>query len=160
MKYESSRGWRNNNPLNIRRGEQWSGLVAKPTDPQFCQFLNMTWGYRAAVKVMKSYARLFAQQGTPWTIDNILHRWAPSHENNTDAYLARVLTLMGRDSADDVRLPPIYTKPGQRQLALMMAAMTCVECGCPCSAVPMASLNTGFVLAGLGNPQLDENWAS
>ena len=61
--YQSSRGWRNNNPLNIRRGEQWSGLCAQQTDKVFCQFLNMTWGYRAAAKVLKSYARILAQQG-------------------------------------------------------------------------------------------------
>ena len=153
-KYQSSRGWRNNNPLNIRRGEQWQGLVAKPTDKDFCQFLNMTWGYRAAVKVLKSYARILAQQGKPWTVDNIIQRWAPPCENDTEAYLARVLMLMGRERTD-VRLAPLWTKPGVGQAARMLAAMTCVETGCPACAVPLASLNMGFVLAGLSNPELN-----
>lgn len=156
--YQASRGWRNNNPLNIRRGEPWTGLAAKQADREFCQFLTMSFGYRAAVKVMKSYARLFAQQGRPWTVENIISRWAPPQENDTTRYLARVLVLMGRTTADDVRLAPIYTRPGLQQLATMVAAMTCVECGCPPSAVPMGSLNTGFVLAGLGDPRLTSDW--
>ena len=156
--YQASRAWRNNNPLNIRRGEPWSGLTARQTDPQFCQFLTMSFGYRAAVKVLKSYARLFAQQGKAWTVENILLRWAPPRENDTTQYLARVLTLMGRTGAADVRLAPLYTRPGQQQAALMVAAMTCVEAGCPPSAVPVGSLNTGFVLAGLGDPRLTSDW--
>ena len=156
-KYQETRGWRNCNPLNIRQGEPWTGLTARQTDQQFCQFLNMSYGYRAAAKVMKSYARLFAQQGRAWDVGNILRRWAPPSENDTTAYLARVLSLMGR-TADDIRLAPLYTRPGRLQLATMMAAMTCIECGCPPSAVPVASLNTGFVLAGLGDPGLTERW--
>ena len=58
---------------------------------------------------------------------------------------------MGRECTD-VRLAPLWTKPGVEQAARMLAAMTCVETGCPPSAVPIASLNTGFVLAGLSNP--------
>ena len=40
----------------------------------------------------------------------------------------------------------------------MLAAMTCVECGCPPSAVPIGSLNTGFILAGLSDPHLTSDW--
>ena len=25
--YKNSRGWRNNNPLNIRKGESWAGPI-------------------------------------------------------------------------------------------------------------------------------------
>lgn len=155
--YQASRAWRNNNPLNIRRGEPWSGLAARQTDREFCQFLTMSFGYRAAAKVLKSYARLFAQQGKPWTVENIIGRWAPPEENDTTGYLARVLALMGR-TADSVRLAPLYTRPGVEQAAHMVAAMTCVESGCPPSAVPVGSLNTGFVLAGLGDPRLTSDW--
>ena len=152
-KYETSRGWRNNNPLNIRRGESWNGLCERQTDPAFCQFMTMSMGYRAAVKVMKSYATLFARQGKAWTVDNILRRWAPENENDTRAYIRRVLQLMGRKPAE-TRLEPLYTATGQRQLALLLAAMTCIETGCPPEAVPAAALNAGFVAAGLGNSYL------
>ena len=93
--YQASRGWRNNNPLNIRRGEDWTGLCSKQTDSEFCQFMTMSMGYRAAVKILKSYARIFAQRGQTWSIDNVIRRWAPPSENQTDAYLSRVLQLMG-----------------------------------------------------------------
>ena len=109
------------------------------------------------MKCLKSYARLFAQQGKAWTVDNIVRRWAPPEENDTEAYLCRVLTLMGR-GLDEVRLAPLWTKPGAQQAALMLAAMTCVETGCPCYAVPVGSLNTGFVLAGLADPHLTAEW--
>ena len=152
-KYELSRGWRNNNPLNIRRGDNWSGLCTKQKDRQFCQFLNMTWGYRAAAKVMRSYYNYFCQTGKRWDIEQIINRWAPPSENDTDAYIARVLELMGREPGS-TRLAPLNTTPGRLQLAMLIAAMTCVETGCPPSAIPMGSLNTGFVLAGLGDPNL------
>ena len=154
-KYETSRGWRNNNPLNIRRGEEWQGLVAKEkrTDGQFCQFLNMTWGFRAAARCLRAYYQLFCQQGKTWDVENIISRWAPASENDTEAYIRRVLELMGRDRGQ-TRLAPPHTKSGRLQLALLMAAMTCVETGCPLDAVPLDNLNAGFILAGLGDPSL------
>ena len=156
--YQATRGWRNNNPLNIRRGEQWSGLASKQTDPQFCQFLTMTYGYRAGVKLLKSYARIFAQRGQQWSVENVINRWAPPSENDTGAYLHRVLELMHRLGDKDTRMAPLWTKPGVQQAATMLAAMTCVECGCPPSAVPIGSLNTGFILAGLSDPHLTTEW--
>lgn len=53
-----------------------------------------------------------------------------------------------------LRLADIDTNPGLLQLATMVAAMTCVECGCPPSAVPVGSLNTGFVFALGRDPDL------
>jgi hypothetical protein len=156
-KYESSRGWRNCNPLNIRLGDKWQGLRYTQTDRVFCQFLTMSWGYRAAVKCLQSYFRYFKQTGKEWNIQNIINRWAPPSENCTTAYVDRVCDLMGRDYGS-FRLADITTTPGRLQLAMLIAAMTCVECGCPPQAVPVGSLNTGFVLAGLGDPQLTSDW--
>ena len=158
-KYKSSRGWRNCNPLNIRRGEKWQGLRAQQTDRDFCQFLNMTFGYRAAFKVMRSYYRLFAQIGRPWTVVEIIARWAPSNENDTVAYCKAVLMVMGRDP-DDITLARPDTIPGRLQLATLVAAMTCVETGCPPSAVPVRNINVGSMLAGCGDPQLPNWWSS
>ena len=38
------RGIRNNNPLNIRVGNNWKGEVSQPTDHTFEQFTEMKWG--------------------------------------------------------------------------------------------------------------------
>lgn len=158
-KYQASRGWRNNNPLNIRKGEPWSGLASKQTDKEFCQFLTMTYGYRAGVKILKSYARIFAQRGQKWSVENVVRRWAPENENDTRAYINRVLELMGREGETGEHcMAPLWTKPGVMQAAMMLAAMTCVECGCPPTAIPVGSLNTGFVLAGLSDPHLTTDW--
>lgn len=129
----------------------------KRTDGQFCQFLNMTWGYRAAARCLRSYYQLFCQQGRAWDVENIIGRWAPASENNTEAYIRRVLELMGRDRGQ-TRLAPPHTKPGRLQLALLVAAMTCVETGCPPDAVPVAAVNTGVILSGLGDPHLTPEW--
>ena len=145
--YKLSRGWRNNNPLNIRRGDEWVGLVAKQnrTDGQFCQFITMAFGYRAAYKVMKSYYRFFTQQGKPCTVEAVIKRWAPENENNTASYLATVCRLTECRPTDT--LEP-GTRLGDRHIAWLMAAMTCVECGCRPEEVNYSSLTTGIILAG------------
>ena len=145
-KFRSSRGWRNNNPLNIRRGEKWMGLVDSPTDRQFCQFISMAFGYRAAYKLLKSYFRYFNQKGMVCSIENIIRRWAPPKENDTEGYICRVEGLMffGREM-------PIY--PGlsavqDERVGRLMAAMTCVECGCQPQDVDCAAIAKGILLAG------------
>ena len=43
------RGFRNNNPLNIRRSkDQWKGLAEAQTDRAFVQFKSLEYGWRAA----------------------------------------------------------------------------------------------------------------
>ena len=155
MNYKNSRGWRNNNPLNIRRGDRWQGLRALQNDKEFCQFVSMSFGYRAAVKVLMSYFRYFLQQGIPFTYENIIRRWAPSTENNTEAYIRRVLDIVGEPHAE-VKIGNPYTELGRRRLAWLIVAMTCVECGCNPEDVDYTSINTGFRLAGLGEPSLKE----
>ena len=145
-KFRSSRGWRNNNPLNIRRGEKWVGLVEKPTDWVFCQFISMSFGYRAAYKILKSYFRYFNQNGMVCSIENIIRRWAPPKENDTDEYICRVEHLMYYN-----RELPIY--PGlsavqDERVGRLMAAMTCVECGCMPRDVNYEAIRKGILLAG------------
>ena len=46
-----SRGFRNNNPLNIRHGvSRWVGRAKEQNDPDFVTFTSMPMGYRAAWK--------------------------------------------------------------------------------------------------------------
>ena len=147
MNYKSSRGWRNNNPLNIRRGEEWQGLVAKQnrTDKEFCQFLNQTWGYRTGYKVMKSYARFFRQQGKPMTIEKVISRWAPANENNTRAYIDTVCNLLCLAPDTQLWLWSVYDTV---RIGRLMAAMTCVECGCKPGEVNYGAIVHGIILAG------------
>ena len=80
------RGIRNNNPLNLRVGNNWKGEVANPSDHTFEQFTEMKWGVRAAFIVLRNYIVRHKCN----TIRKIISRWAPANENNTLAYIATV----------------------------------------------------------------------
>lgn len=80
----STRGIRNNNPANIRRGCAWKGLAEKQTDREFCQFVTMTWGVRALLVTLRTYVRKYNLH----TVREIITRWAPpSDGNNTEKYI-------------------------------------------------------------------------
>lgn len=80
------RGIRNNNPLNIRVGNNWQGEVAKPSDHTFEQFKEMKYGVRAAFIILRNYINRHKLN----TIPKVINRWAPSNENNTLAYIKAV----------------------------------------------------------------------
>ncbi len=80
------RGIRNNNPGNLRKGDDWRGLSEEQSDPSFCVFVGPLWGLRALARVLLNYQR---KRGLR-TIAEIIGRWAPSNENDTAAYIAAV----------------------------------------------------------------------
>lgn len=84
------RGIRNNNPLNIRRGSNWIGLSKTQNDPSFCQFDSMTYGLRAGLIIIRTYMIKYKLT----TIHSIVSRWAPPSENNTDAYVKSVSSVL------------------------------------------------------------------
>lgn len=80
----STRGIRNNNPANIRRGCNWKGLTEKQTDKEFCQFITMTWGVRALLVTLRTYVVKHKLH----TISQIIERWAPPQDGNaTNRYI-------------------------------------------------------------------------
>lgn len=85
--FKPTRGYRNNNPLNIRNSSnfKWEGQVGKDADG-FCTFKSMLYGVRAAFALMRSYnVRHHCD-----TIRSIIERWAPPTENNTATYIEHV----------------------------------------------------------------------
>ena len=90
------RGLRNNNPLNIRRGtSRWEGRRETVTDKEFEEFTTMAYGYRAAWKLMETYRLRLMQEGKSYTLENIIHRWAPPEDHNdTTAYIRTVIRLL------------------------------------------------------------------
>ena len=90
-----TRGIRNCNPLNIRRvaGTSWRGEDRNPAvpDKQFVQFRSMEWGLRAAFCLLRTYQKKY----NATCIQDIISRWAPPSENNTDAYVKHVCQLTG-----------------------------------------------------------------
>ena len=77
------RGFRNNNPLNIRIGNSWLGEVENPTDKEFEQFQAMVFGLRAGFILLRRYIRRYGLD----TIRDIISRWAPASENHTAKYI-------------------------------------------------------------------------
>ena len=97
------RGIRNNNPLNIRRTkDQWQGMKKEQTDPSFCQFENLAYGWRAAFKLL---TRTYYHTYRLYTIRAIVNKWAPPNENNTKAYVENVSRLTGIHPDEPLGIP-------------------------------------------------------
>lgn len=96
----STRGIRNNNPGNIEHnGTPWQGLADPPSDGRFCRFKDPTWGIRAIARVLITYQdKRTAPDGSKIdTVSEIIERWAPPSENNTDSYARHVREVIGVD---------------------------------------------------------------
>lgn len=82
-----------NNPFNIRYNPRnmWIGLDKDQVYRGFCNFINVKYGIRAACYLlMVSYRR----KGVV-SISEIISRFAPSSENNTDLYIQFVCNGLG-----------------------------------------------------------------
>ena len=84
-----TRGIRNHNPLNLRKTSiGWRGKVIPGTDPDFEQFDNMYNGIRAALVNIRTMVKVHGCT----TVEDVIRRWAPATENNTEAYIRTVCT--------------------------------------------------------------------
>lgn len=85
------RGVRNNNPLNIEYQpvNHWRGQTG--SDGRFAQFNDPVYGIRAGAKLIKKYMHDYGLV----TVSAVINRWAPDHENPTNAYAAHVANAMG-----------------------------------------------------------------
>lgn len=118
------RGIRNNNPLNIRKGNNWKGERPNQTDKSFEEFETMEMGIRAGFKILKNYITGYGGKTKPYdTIEKVIRRWAPPTENATEKYIQFVA-----DDAGQHR----YQKIDFRNKSVMVRivdAMIFVECG-------------------------------
>ena len=87
----TSRGIRNNNPGNVRLSrDHWQGQVWPGADKSFCTFDTMSNGVRCAGLIFLNY-----QKAGLNSTRQMIHRWAPPVENNTDAYVNDVAHSVG-----------------------------------------------------------------
>lgn len=97
---------RNNNPGNLRAvsGIDWKGAVGESGG--FTKFSRPEYGVRATA------LNLYASQEKHGnnTVREIITRWAPPSENDTDAYVNRVASDMG--ISPDAQLPNLRNTPG------------------------------------------------
>ena len=111
------RGIRNCNPLSIRRNpaNRWLGLRPVQSDAAFLQFTAMKWGIRAALIIMRNYWKKGYR-----TPRQIISRWAPPSENNTDGYVKNVCAMTGLQSCQPLR---------ESDYPKLVSAMSLIETG-------------------------------
>ena len=118
------RGIRNNNPLNIRKGNNWKGERHPQTDPAFEEFETMVMGIRAGFKLLRNYITGYGGKVKPInTIHKIVHRWAPMTENATGRYIDFV--------SKDAGIAPhaVIRYEDRKSMVAIVDAMIFVECG-------------------------------
>ena len=113
------RGFRNNNPLNIRIGNTWVGEVVNPTDTQFEQFTSMVYGLRAGFVLIRRYMERYHLR----TIREIVYRWAPPTENYTGWYIDKVCSITGLEA------DTLLFFGDKSTMCKLVYAMVQVECG-------------------------------
>lgn len=120
------RGYRNNNPLNIRKSANaWKGKINPSQDSAFEQFVSMQYGYRAALALMRTYIKKYGCD----TIAKIITRWAPANENNTLGYIRSVVNIINERLGGTVTPDTIVTRDNDTLLCDMAYAMSIVENG-------------------------------
>lgn len=93
------RGIRNNNPGNLENpvGYTWVGQTTG-TDPRFATFESPVYGLRAIMRTVYTYQSRYGL-ATP---RQIIHRWAPPSENDTDSYVDHVAEELNVSPDDPV----------------------------------------------------------
>ena len=92
-----TRGELNCNPLNIRRvaGQHWKGelpsIQGGDGGGSFVRFSSIEFGLRAAFVLLHTYATKYGAN----CIRDIISRWAPPSENNTEKYIKNVCLWTG-----------------------------------------------------------------
>lgn len=125
-----TRGYRNNNPLNMRHdNDRWQGEVVPSQDGAFKQFETMAWGYRAAFKLLHNYQK---NNGCR-ILSDFINRWAPPSENNTAAYISTVAKRAGLSDVSE-----IDTLNGETMRAVV-SAMSYVENGVEANEADVAA---------------------
>lgn len=118
------RGIRNNNPLNIRKGNNWKGERQNPTDKSFEEFVSMEYGIRAGFVLLRNYITGYSGKTAPFdTVRKIVKRWAPPSENATQKYIDFVSKDM--NVSPDMKL----SFKDKKTMVSLVNAMIFVECG-------------------------------
>jgi len=127
-----TRGELNCNPLNIRRvaGTTWKGQRAEQTDNAFVQFESIEWGIRAAFVLLRTYSTKYRAN----CIRDIISRWAPPTENDTERYIRNVCFWSGLGGLQ------LLTEQDWPRLVRAMARQECGE------VLSEETINRGFDL--------------
>lgn len=102
------RSKRNNNPGNIRTNStKWVGKIGD--DGSFVTFATKEQGVRALAKTLETYQNKHKLETTA----QVIGRWAPPNENDTQGYINFVADAIGKDPNEPIDLssdPVLYEK--------------------------------------------------
>lgn len=114
------RGYRNNNPGNIRiNGDLFQGEIRPSKYKSFKQFETMAYGYRAIFRILRNYYNNYNLD----TIRKMIGRWAPENENDTEAYVKAVSGYAGIPADDPININD------REQMIRIVSGMSKVENG-------------------------------
>lgn len=132
------RGIRNNNPLNIRKGNNWRGERVNQKDNAFEEYESMAYGVRAGFILIKRYMSGYNGLTERFnTIEKIIRRWAPPTENATQKYIDAV----AQETGISPRLKLSFDD--RRSMCAIVGAMIHVECG---QTIDPSIIETGYDL--------------
>lgn len=137
-------GVRAHNPLNLRPGSPWEGLVgvvSSSVSGDFCEFQSNVFGFRAAARTLITY---FDNYGLN-TVEKIISRWAPSNENDTRNYIEAVCKRTNWKS-DEIINPKSYDGAWR-----LLRAMTIQEQGSFDKYFKKWELDDGLRRAGISD---------
>ena len=119
----TTRGERNNNPLNLdRTPDHWKGQDVPQVDPRFADVSDAVFCYREGARIIREH---YATGRV--TIEAIVEAWAPGSENDTEAYILDVVGRMG--IARGARLNITRVVGDRSDLLPLLAAITWHENG-------------------------------
>ena len=130
------RGIRNNNPLNLRKGNNWQGERPIQHDKAFEEFTSMEYGIRAGFIILRKYMSGYNGLTRKFnTIEEIIRRWAPPTENATQKYIDQV----AKESGISPSLKLSFRD--KKSMCAIVSAMIHVECG---QNVDMSLIESGY----------------
>lgn len=140
------RGERNNNPGNlVNTPETWQGEIVNGDDKKFMQFTTAVLGIRALGKLLLNYQRKYGLD----TIREIISRWAPPNENDTEKYI--------EDAADECMVDPDTPISVRQYLPQLITTIIRKECGRVAykPEILQAGATLATVAAGMGGLEPD-----
>ena len=122
------RSIRNCNPLNIRRvaATNWIGQSALQTDRKFVKFDGVEWGIRAAFCILRTYAR----RHKALCVRDIVSRWAPPSENDTEQYIRNVCLWTGfggRQRLTEKEWPLLVQAMARQESGVLLDSVTIIR---------------------------------
>ena len=150
VQFDRTIAYTNRNPLNIRYSKDvtWQGQY-KYYVGAFVRFKGFEYGYRAAVKILRSYHLRGIR-----SIRKIIETWAPRNENDTNSYIKNVVRFMNgawridKDEGDYCARTQINLRDKEMVVQLLYA-MTRVEMGANAAQANSfkSSMEAGYDLA-------------